>query len=128
MIVSMCILLNSKSVLKLVSKGLSAQKQGKYFEGNRGREWGSISKLQQQGKLVNTTFSGGREHTTTVFPFFLESGYSPVTDSEEGAAGPGPLLIFGPNLGPKGRKNFFGRPPPPPLPQGLDPALHFIRI
>ena len=62
--------------------------------------------------------------------FFLESGYSPVADPEEGAAGPGPLLIFGPNLGPKGRKNFFGRPvpPPPPLSQGLDLALHFIRI
>ena len=68
---------------------------------------GNISKEigEENGEVfpsVNTTFCGGREHTTTVFPFFLESGYSPVADPEEGAAGPGPLLIFGPNLGPKG--------------------------
>ena len=68
--------------------------KGNILEGNRGREWGSISKLQQQGKLVNTTFYGGPEHTTTVFPFFLESGYSPVADPEEGAVGPSPPLYL----------------------------------
>ena len=37
--------------------------------------------------------------------------------------GLGSPLTFRPNWGPKGRKNFFGRPAPPPLSQGLDPAL-----
>ena len=61
-----------------------------------GEENGEVfpSCSNREGKLVNTTFSGGREHTTTVFPFFLESGYSPVADPEEGAVGPSPLLYL----------------------------------
>ena len=46
-----------------------------------------------------------------------------VTDPGEGAGGGGvgwPFLIFGPNWGPKVRKKFFPRPPPPLLSKGLD--------
>ena len=39
-----------------------------------------------------------------------------------GPRGPPPPLIFGPNLGPKGRENFFGRPPPPPPPTFISRA------
>ena len=42
-----------------------------------------------------------------------------VEDPEEGPGGPGPPY-FRPNWGLKGRKKFFCRPPPPPLPKGLD--------
>ena len=38
-----------------------------------------------------------------------------------GMGGPGSLLIFWSNWGPKGRKKFFGDQPP--LSQGLEPAL-----
>ena len=56
----------------------------------------------------------------------------------DGPGDPGPVLIFRPNWGPKGRRNFsetdlppfpqgLADPPaPPPLSQGLDPALFFI--
>ena len=56
-----------------------------------------------------------------------------VADPGEGSAEPGPSpLIFRANWGPKDRKRFVWRPPPPPskglddppsLSQGLDPAL-----
>ena len=57
-----------------------------------------------------------------------------VADPGEGSAEPGPSpLIFRANWGPKDRKSFVWRPPPPPylrvwmtapsLSQGLDPAL-----
>ena len=55
-----------------------------------------------------------------------------VVDPGEGPRGPGSPPIFRPNWGPKGRKKFFWRPPPPyqrfwmtapPLSQGLDAAL-----
>ena len=56
--------------------------------------------------------------------------------SREGARGGRPL-IFRPNWGPKGRKNFFGDCPllisgsgwllpPPPLSEGLDSPLHTV--
>ena len=58
---------------------------------------------------------------------------SSVTDPGEGPGEPlPPLLIFSPNRGPKGQKEFFGDqappppPPPPPLFQGLYPALLLI--
>ena len=36
-------------------------------------------------------------------------------------------LIFGPNWGPNGEKNFLGdQPPPPPLPKGLDDRAPLI--
>ena len=81
-----------------------------------GEENGEVfpSCSNREGKLVNTTFSGGREHTTTVFPFFLESGYSPVADPEEGAAGPGPPPNFWTKLRSEGPKKFFGGTGPPP--------------
>ena len=53
---------------------------------------------------------------------------------------PGPRIIFRPNCGPKGRKNFLGESPPPPhlsmglddratpLSQGLDPALDYTEF
>ena len=56
--------------------------------------------------------------------FFLESGYSPVADPEEGAAGPGPPPLFLDQTEVRRAEKIF----PPPLSQGLDPALHFIRI
>ena len=49
-----------------------------------------------------------------------------VGGSKGGARGvQPPPFIFRPNWGPKGQKIFFWRPPfpPPPLSQGLDPAL-----
>ena len=40
-----------------------------------------------------------------------------ASDGSRGGDGePGPPLTFRPNWGPKGRKNFFGRPAPPPSP------------
>ena len=82
--------------------------------------------MQQQGKLVNTTFYGGREHTTTVFPlFFLESGYSPVADPEEGAAGPGPPVFLDQTEVRRAEKIFLGdrsTTPPPPTPTFISRA------
>ena len=45
---------------------------------------------------------------------FVKFVYTSVADPGEGPGG------FRPNRGPKGRKNFFGRPPPAPLSNGLD--------
>ena len=62
--------------------------------------------------------------------------YVAVADPGEGPGGLRPTSFFGLNWGPKGRKSLGGerpspllykgpndRAPPPPLPQGLDPAL-----
>ena len=55
--------------------------------------------------------------------------FPPVADRGEGPAHP---LIFRPNWGPKGQKNFFGdRTPPPPAPlssHGLDPTLPSVNF
>ena len=45
---------------------------------------------------------------------FVKFVYTSVANPGEGPGG------FRPNRGPKGRKNFFGRPPPAPLSNGLD--------
>ena len=45
---------------------------------------------------------------------FVKFVYTSVADPGEGPGG------FRPNRGPKGRKNFFGRPPPAPLSNGLE--------
>ena len=61
---------------------------------------------------------------------FVKFVYTSVADPGEGPGG------FRPNRGPKGRKNFFGRPPPAPLSNGLDdrpqppppPPPHHLKV
>ena len=76
--------------------------------------------------------------------WLLGSNHSPLADPGEGTGAPAPLppaLIFRPNWGPKGWKNFFWRPgppltqglndhppPPSPLSEGLGPLLFTVFV
>ena len=74
--------------------------------------------------MVDNNRGGGTES------LLLTSWYLSLADSGEGHRGtlPPPPLIFRPNWGPKGEKNYFSRPVPP-LSQGLDDrAPPYLRV
>ena len=64
--------------------------------------------------------------------YIYPSSNSLVAGPGEGSGGPGPSLIFGPNWGPTGQKNFFWDTPPPCSWRGwyrhhiIQCILHFV--
>ena len=91
--------------------------------------------------LVDIIWKGVISHNTTNFQGRRNFSLTSVADPGVGPGlpPPPPPLIFRPNWSPKSGKKFFGdrvpsylrvwmiappNPPPPPLSQGLDPALH----
>ena len=80
------------------------------FEGSKRRSWTKGIFISYRNSKVRCIVCQG---SSSVYHYYYSAG------SRGGARGAHPP-IFRPNWGPKGRKNFFWRPPPLPLSKCVD--------